>query len=242
MGDDGITNGTSGILRKIQHLTDSPIPSIVWLQFDEPKVGHSTRRKYKNYYSSAIPSSLTPIFAINQTFHVGYGHKAVQRSQFPLRPATAKTIHKAQGATLNKVVVHMGNRKLPHAHYVAFSRVRNKSDLHILHLAEDKISVDSRVVEEMDRLRTQSCLTLCYNPPYQTMENNFQVIFHNARSLHLHFQHISTDPNILAADVVCFAETRLTHHEDHLFHIQHFKLICKMNRSHPQALQDLIMA
>ena len=69
---------------------------------------------------------------------------------------------------MNTVVVHMVDRKLSHSHYVAFSRVRNKSDLHILHPAEDKISDDSRVLEEMDRLRTQSCLTLCYNPPYQT--------------------------------------------------------------------------
>lgn len=53
--------------------------------------------------------------------------------------AAGKTIHKAQGSTLDGAVVHFGHRKNDHIHYVGLSRVKNLSNLHILELNEKKI-------------------------------------------------------------------------------------------------------
>lgn len=41
-------------------------------------------------------------------------------------------------------------------HYVALSRVKNSSALHIINLNENKICVNENVREEMSRLRKQS--------------------------------------------------------------------------------------
>lgn len=52
------------------------------------------------------------------------------RIQFPITLAYALTIHKAQGLTLDKVIVEIGDRELaPGLTYVALSRVRRAEDL-----------------------------------------------------------------------------------------------------------------
>lgn len=48
--------------------------------------------------------------------------------------AAGKTIHKAQGSTLDGAVVHFGHRKNDHIHYVGLSRVKNLRNLYILEL------------------------------------------------------------------------------------------------------------
>ncbi len=41
--EDGLTNESSGVLRKLGFRTDDPIPSIVWLEFDSNDTpGHDT--------------------------------------------------------------------------------------------------------------------------------------------------------------------------------------------------------
>lgn len=66
--------------------------------------------------------------------------------QFPLRPAAAKTIHRSQGDTLDEQVVDLTiYRKIYHIHYVALSRVTTIQGLKILHLQENKISINSAV-------------------------------------------------------------------------------------------------
>jgi ATP-dependent DNA helicase PIF1 len=58
-----------------------------------------------------------------------YNHK-VSRVQFPLMLAWYVTVHKAQGLTLNKVIVEDVDKFFDYGHlYVALSRVRNSADL-----------------------------------------------------------------------------------------------------------------
>lgn len=99
-------------------------------------------------------------------------------------------------------------RSVPHIHYVAFSRAKTMSGLHITELQDDKISVDNKVLVEMGRLRTQS-FDLCYIPIYNFGSDTFVVAFNNIRSLNLHFQDVVHSKNVTAADVVAFSETRL---------------------------------
>lgn len=68
------------------------------------------------------------------------GH--VLSKQFPLRPPTAKTIHRSQGDTLSKVFVDLAGRNIQcHMHNVALSRITSMSGLQITNLNETKISV-----------------------------------------------------------------------------------------------------
>lgn len=208
--NDGLSNGSSSVLRLIEYKTDSNRPSIVWVEFDDEKIGSETRRKYGHLINRNVEKSWTPIFDIKRSFV--YRYKSYERIQFPLKPAAAKTIHKSQGDTLNEVVVDMGTkhkRKIPHIHYVALSRVRSLAGLHILNLNLDQIAVSDSVREEMERLRSDAKLQLCFTPLYRLSPHCLKFVFNNARSLHAHHEDIKSDPNIKDADIVGIAETRL---------------------------------
>ncbi len=71
-------------------------------------------------------------------------------------------------------------------HYVALSRLRSISGLHILNLNENKISVSKKVQEEMQRLRNKALLQS--HPPflYKDTSQAFKILFHNVRLLYLH--------------------------------------------------------
>ena len=86
-------------------------------------------------------------------------HKVqVLHRQFPLRLSAAKTIHHCEGDTLTEAVVDLPSQKREYMHYVALSRLRSISGLHILNLNENKISVSKKVQEEMQRLRNEASL------------------------------------------------------------------------------------
>ena len=229
--EDGLANGATGKAKFIEYkIEGSNRPSIIWMKFDDPRIGKATREKYfqRGFYDSNIQRDWTPIFEVERTFL--YKYKMYQRIQFPLRPAAAKTIHKGQGITEDEAVVdltqHKGVRKIPHIHYVAFSRVRKLENLYILNLNEAAIGLDEQVNVEMQRLRTEASLELSYTPLYKIDPSRIKLAFNNARSLHKHFKDVQFEPNVLSADVIGFAETRLcTRDEDVNFALNRFRLV-----------------
>ena len=209
--EDGLTNGATCVLKKIEYKTGFPQPAILWVQFVDNNVGKQCRQKYTNLYNTSILRSWTPMFAVTRTFTVC--RALVSRQQFPLCPSSARTIHKCQGQTLGKADVKMGNTKLAHSHYTALSRVTSIKSLNILRLNEDKISVNTSVKEEMYDLRVNRQVTLCYTPVYALSALKYRIVFQNVRSLHAHFEDIVHDSNYKAADFIAFAETRLTQND-----------------------------
>ena len=206
--EDGITNGADCVLKKIQYSQENrKVPKILWVQFDDNRIGHHTRRKFVGEYSSDIDQNWTPIFALDRTYE--YNRHTVVRTQFPLTPAAAKTIHKAQGLTYNEIVVKMGENREEHMHYVALSRVKNLAGLQILKLNEDKISVSPLVEEELERLRQDAPLRLCFTPISKLPESSFKIVYHNTRSLHKHFPDLKSNHLIKGAHIIGIAETKL---------------------------------
>ena len=97
-----------------------------------------------------------------------------------------------------------------HMHYVALSRVTSLNGLHILDLnPKKKIAASNDVKLEIERLRTEAVLNLCYRPLYTLADNSFKFVFNNTRSLHAHFEDVKEEPNIMRSDVIGFAESRL---------------------------------
>ena len=209
--NDGIANGSSCIVKFIENrIPQTTRPSIVWVLFNDLSIGSNTRQKYKHLYHREIDPSWTPIFEVNRNFL--YNYKSFQRTQFPLKPAAAKTVHKSQGCTVDKLVIDLSQtrtRKTPHIHYVAMSRVRKFENLQILNFNSDALTADERVKDEMKRLREEAPMKLCYTPLYKVDPCRFKIAFNNARSLHRHFHDISLDPNISAADIIGITESRL---------------------------------
>ena len=115
--EDGLTNGATGVVKQIEfRMEGTNRPSIIWVLFDDPRVGRTTREKYRKLYNSSINTDGTPVFDVQRTFILNY--KTYQRIQFPLTPASGKSVWKAEGATVDRVVVDLSQektiRKIPH--------------------------------------------------------------------------------------------------------------------------------
>ena len=227
--EDGLTNGATGVVKQIDfRMEGTNRPSIIWVLFDDPRVGRTTREKYRKLYNPSINTDWTPVFDVQRTFILNY--KTYQRIQFPLTPASGKSVWKAEGATVDRVVVDLSQEKrivkIPHIHYVALSRVKRLKDLYILNLNEASMALDDDVNVEMHRLRTEAALELCYVPLYKTDPGKIKIAFNNARSLHKHFRDVEFEPNVLAADVIGFAETRLCRRDENVHYaLKRFRLI-----------------
>ena len=201
------------VIEKIDYrVADSTRPSIIWVLFEDPKIGHYYRRDYSHLYNLQIQTSWTPILEITRQFKL-YIRNQVQviRRQFPLRPAAAKTIHRCQGDTLNEAVVDLPSSTREHMHYVGLSRLRNISDLHILNLNEEKIAVSKNVADEMTRLRSEASLKPCIPFLYEITNNtsNLKILFQNLRSLLLHIEDVASDYSVHTAHVNIFVESAL---------------------------------
>lgn len=153
--EDGMTNGAACHVKKFDfRIAGSERCSIVWVAFEEGAIGRQWREKYKHLYVCGINRLWTPILETTRQFTLQYFKTySIVRRQFPLMVAAGKTVHKAQGSTLQGVVIDFGNRKNDHMHYVGLSRVRNLKSLHIQNLNQGKISVSNSVKTEMARLR-----------------------------------------------------------------------------------------
>ena len=208
--DDGMTNGAGNIVKKIQ-LNQRDKPSqIIWVQFDHADVGQKTRHENRQLYVQGIERTWTPIKPITTQFAVGRNRTAqVVRKQFPLRPAAAKTIHRSQGDTEQKIVVNFNTRRaIPHIHYVGLSRVTTIEGLYITDLCEQKIAVNPHVKTEMESLRTEHYLTLSVSPIYNVNQVSFKLCFLNTKSLHRHIDDVRHDLNYTSTDINIFSETR----------------------------------
>ena len=206
--EDGLYNGAAGTLMFIDfRVSASARVSVLWVLFEDRKIGKHTRERYKHLYKSNIDHSWTPIFDTPR--QVVYKKHVIMRRQFPLLPAAAKTVHKVQGSTMQKLCVHLGRWAPCHIHYVALSRVTKLEQLQILDLNAKGIKVDERVHTEMQRLRNECKLKLYYVPPNKSLASQ-KLIFHNIRSLRKHIQDIKCDHNFCAVDLIFLAETKVT--------------------------------
>lgn len=202
---DGLVNGSQGTVVDIIFTRNTPIA--VMVSFDSAKVGRNARINTK-FDLSKYADTVVPITPMEVTFSPTTSSTArVTRTQFPLRLSWAVTIHKIQGATLNNIVVSFENHFNPGQAYVACSRVKKLSDLHITHFDEKKIISSKVVKKEMTRLQYQCCL-----PRPFCVENNPELLtmaLLNARSARLHHNDIMAHPVLRAVDILCLTEAHI---------------------------------
>ncbi len=84
------------------------------------------------------------------------GKEVASAKNFPVTLAWSVTIHKAQGATLDRAVVSLNQLWEPGHAYVAVSRVRNSQSLKILGWSESSIKADPQVLRFHEALSQQS--------------------------------------------------------------------------------------
>ncbi|KAK3909851.1 ATP-dependent DNA helicase PIF6 [Frankliniella fusca] len=115
----GLVNGCVGYVTDIVYCDaiDLDFPSFIMVKFD-------------SYYGPTLEDGFIPITRIMKSWSVSNIY--CTRYQFPLTLAYAITVHKSQGLTLSKCVLHLDNPEIMAGiFYVAMSRVTAKSDLMI---------------------------------------------------------------------------------------------------------------
>lgn len=226
--EDGLSNGASGVLMGVCLPKTGHRPMALWIDFDQETIGKSCRDKNKHLYTKQTHPHWTPLLETNKIFPVGrYKSAQVLRTQFPIRPASAKTVHRCQGDTMQSLVVDLSGRTNSHAHYAALSRVTAMQNLFITCLNEQKISIDPHVKSEMNRLNKSAHLKLNCNLCSLAADDKFTVtvLFHNVQSLHHHYKDILQEPNYSAANLCMFAESRLCEKDNLIeYHIPNFDL------------------
>lgn len=92
---DGLVNGTTGILKTITFKdSEKTIPKILWFDFESKNIGNNTRSGFIDFMKkNNISLQLTPIEAYIHTDRIENG--CIHRTQFPLNPAEAITVHKS---------------------------------------------------------------------------------------------------------------------------------------------------
>ena len=138
-------------------------------------------------------------------FTVGRNNE-VARTQFPLRAASAKTVHRSQGDTVSEIVVDFTGRTQTGIHYVAMSRVREFDKLYLLNYDPRKVKASEEVKLEMSRLWQQSCPSTLRN--LYDVNAPLKIAYINAQSLHRHKMNVEHDFNLSNADVLFCSETR----------------------------------
>ena len=143
----GITNGAVGTIRHIIFpvgVWPPNLPSAVIVEMDEG---------YTGVHIAGMPRFVAINPRIANTFR---GKYFVERKQIPIRLAYACTIHKVQGATLDKIRVRLGKSEPdPNITYVALSRTRTLGGLLIdrEYFDASRLTniVKPRYVEDFDR-------------------------------------------------------------------------------------------
>jgi hypothetical protein len=127
--EHGVVNGCTGTLKKIRYRTDE-----------------QGRRHALSCVVEAPTTSGTPLTGLDEKsvvvlrdttdmrFVHPYSRKmcTIKRTQVPIMPAFAMTAHKAQGQTMNKVIVDLESCHGTESPYVMLSRVKSLNGLRIL--------------------------------------------------------------------------------------------------------------
>ena len=154
MCKDDLVNGARGVIVGFKWSDgadhqDQPgmLPAAALVKFHDPRVGQ--------IYSIPVPGcdgGAVEVSPISARFFAQQG-VTLQRTQLPLLPCWAATIHKVQGLSLDAAVIDLGPSKFEDGMtYVALSRVRTSDSVALLHLVSSKIKASAVVHQEMTRL------------------------------------------------------------------------------------------
>lgn len=207
--EDGLVNGVHGKVKYFTYDTNNNV-NIIFVAFDDPKVGQKTRTQ-TSY--AGLPNEVrnyTPIkrCTVNFTSKKQTATQGASRSQFPIKLAFACTIHKVQGLTMEKIFVcFKGTYRVGQA-YVALSRCKSIQGLFMSHFEKKKVVTGHEVALEMNRMIKYSQLTITSSPeilPNSTCLSTLCMV--NVRSFHKHLADIVNDDIFMTSDLIVLSET-----------------------------------
>lgn len=213
--EDGLCNGTTGTLQRIDFGTNSEgdkKPLRLWMKYDEPRVGSALRKKFAHYIKNfKIPHDWTPLEPIKLTIKRKKNSSLkINRKQYPLTLAHALTIHKSQGQSLKKVVVHIKKNLSRELLYVACSRATSLQGLYIVGSFKPPKPLPKNcfLSDEIRRWRKNKII-----PKFKFLreqDTSPDIIYHNVQSLKRHINLVRNDENFTNSNILIFGETWTT--------------------------------
>ena len=131
------------------------------------------------------------------------------RKQFPLRLSWAMTVHKAQGLTVDELVLSTKDLFAPGMCYTGFSRQRNIEHLFLNDLHLSKIYCDPNVDDALSRMK---CLNTKSNFPDD--EQNLNVVYHNIEGLKCNIVALRNHYLLKKAHLILLAQTWIREETD----------------------------
>lgn len=198
---DGLVNGISGTVTDIVYQNDSKFPHVVFVKFDDDKVG-AQRRK-----NSAHPPPLVLGSTVIEPEEERATGKGGMRRQFPLKLAWACTVHKTQGITVDEAVVCLESIFAPGQAYVAMSRARTLTGLIIKDFEDKAIFCNAKIKDALQSM-----------PPFLTEDiarpniasNSFSVFLMNVQSLSGHVADLASCTQNFQPNCIAVTETWLS--------------------------------
>ncbi|KAK3933221.1 ATP-dependent DNA helicase PIF4 [Frankliniella fusca] len=125
--------------------------------------------------------------------------------------SNAQTIHCSQSCTYDNILVFLNKTLSRKLLYTACSRVTSLTGLYISGIYKKPVKAtleNDPSLREMTRMRNEAQLQFSLIFPEDVKnKDNMVVLFHNVRSLNLHFENISCYPTFIASDIIMLAET-----------------------------------
>ena len=180
---DGLVNGVSGILKKIDSTSNGFI-NLLWFDFERVDIGQIARQKFNE-----SDVTLTPTERQTKSFFIKVERQlhSVLRSQFPIRPSEAITIHKSQGQTYDHVVIHLSSRMTITFYYTALSRAKSSNGLYLIGIFDPPVASSPGnlvVIQEMDRMAAESPVN--FDTQFVRPSNRITFFYQNYPYLHHH--------------------------------------------------------
>ena len=212
--DDGLFNGTCGILREIQLDPTGRYAELLWLDFMDTDIGLARREECVDTFKSNNAIDLRRIrknLNLTWTYMTPIKCDIKQKGttikfegyQYPLVPCEAMTIHKSQGATLQCVGMDLNEKGLKKSlKYVAYSRCTSINGLYFFgrpnfmdnemrymeQSKKDEIIQQGRescqIRREMDRLRRRAQ----YEGVYPFLQMDKEIPFREKEYIDIIFQ------------------------------------------------------
>ena len=141
-----LANGCRVMLRRNLSTEDGPVNGAIGTVLSVSSTSACVIVKFDNIED---PVSIMRIFCALKQFYV-------HRQQFPLTVFYAFTIHKSQGLSLDSAIIDLSDKVCGEGMaYVALSRVRSFSGVHLTAFSPSSIMASRSCVEEVNRLRLE---------------------------------------------------------------------------------------
>ncbi|CAF3858620.1 unnamed protein product [Rotaria sordida] len=205
--NDGLANGVTGHVGEFVESNNTEVSHII-MKCDSPTIGRLHRVSCSHCHGRDTICVTRESDIIDRQDFVLQSKKAVK--QFPLHLSWAMTIHKAQGITVDQVVISTKDLFGSGMGYTALSRVRTLEGLFIIDLYFEKFycneNVD-RVLSQMKEMKRKPSI-------FQESSNFLNIFFHNIEGLKCNFNAFRQHHLIRKADFICLAETWLKNNNE----------------------------